>query len=59
MLSSRREFLIASLGGLAGPAIARAAERTQFRIGVTDWNLQLSAQPAAVKMAKRCGFAGS
>lgn len=58
MLSSRREFLVASLGGLAGPAIARAAARTQFRIGVTDWNLQLSAQPAAVKMAKRCGFAG-
>ena len=61
MTINRRAFVQCSLAGLAAgltaPAL-RAAHKTKFRIGVTDWNLNLSSQPEAVAMAKKCGFQG-
>jgi sugar phosphate isomerase/epimerase len=61
MTINRRAFVQYSLGGLAAglsaPAL-RAASKTQFKIGVTDWNLHLSSQAEAVAMAKKCGFQG-
>lgn len=60
MTLHRRRFLQSSVAGLAAGFAARplAAARTKFPVGVTDWNLGLSAQPEAVAMAKKCGFQG-
>jgi sugar phosphate isomerase/epimerase len=61
MTLNRRSFLQCSLAGAAagaGVSRLRAAGRTKFPVGVTDWNLRLSAQPEAVAMAKQCGFQG-
>lgn len=57
MRINRRSFLSLSAAALAAPAV-EARERTRFRIGVTDWNLRKSSDPAAVELASRCGFAG-
>ena len=61
MTLNRRTFLQSSLAGLAAgvsvPAL-QAAGQAKFPIGVTDWNLDLSSKPAAVAMAKQCGFQG-
>jgi sugar phosphate isomerase/epimerase len=61
MTLHRRAFVRYSLAGIAAefalPTL-RAASKTKFRVGVTDWNLRLSAQPEAVAMAKKCGFEG-
>jgi sugar phosphate isomerase/epimerase len=51
MRVSRRSLL---LGALAAPV--RAA--LPFRLGVTDWNLKLGADPEAVALAARIGFEG-
>jgi sugar phosphate isomerase/epimerase len=60
MTLDRRSFLQSSLAGLAaGFAIPNLhAAKTKVPVGVTDWNLRLSAQPEAVAMAKQCGFQG-
>jgi sugar phosphate isomerase/epimerase len=61
MTINRRAFVQYSLAGLAAGLSApslRAAGKTKFRIGVTDWNLRLSSQSEAVAMAKKCGFQG-
>jgi sugar phosphate isomerase/epimerase len=60
MTLDRRSFLQSSLAGLAaGLAVPNVhAATTKFPVGVTDWNLRLSAQPEAVAMAKQCGFQG-
>jgi len=50
---SRREVLAAAL---AAPVL-RAAAPT-FKIGVTDWNLRLGANPDAVGLAAKLGFDG-
>ena len=49
----RRHFL-----ALPGVALLSAAPQPQFRIGVTDWNLNLAGQPAAMELASSIGFAG-
>ncbi|GAB4408046.1 MAG: hypothetical protein OHK0021_18770 [Bryobacter sp.] len=49
----RREFLAAA--GVAGCA---AAPYSKLKIGVTDWNLQLSGKMEALALAKEVGFAG-
>jgi len=61
MKVNRRRFFRHTLTGLAaGLALpqAQAGSPTRFKIGVTDWNLRLSARSEAVAMARRCGFAG-
>jgi hypothetical protein len=57
LLSTRRGFL----GAAAGFAVTHriALGRTMpLRIGVTDWNLNLSAKPESVKKAAELGFEG-
>lgn len=49
---NRRELLCAAALPLA------AAGRGQLRLGVTDWNLQLTGKVEAVALAKRAGFDG-
>lgn len=60
MKPSRRQF-IASLVTLAGAPAARTAQKKPLaglRIGVTDWNLRMSARIEAVELAARLGFEG-
>jgi L-ribulose-5-phosphate 3-epimerase len=56
-LSTRRSFIAtaAAFGYTHGVALGR---RTPLRIGVTDWNLNLSAQPESVPKAAELGFQG-
>lgn len=54
---SRRTLLASALGCVVTGA-ARAGRRTQFKIGVPDWSLNLGANPDAVGLAKRLGFDG-
>ncbi len=49
----RRHFL-----ALPGAALLSAAPKAQFQIGVTDWNLNLAGNPAAIDLATSIGFAG-
>lgn len=60
MTLNRRSFIQSSFAGLTAGLAARnlQAAKTKFPVGVTDWNLRLSAQPEAVAMAKQCGFQG-
>jgi L-ribulose-5-phosphate 3-epimerase len=51
----RREFLQHSVL-LAGTARAAFGVPAPFRFGVTDWNLQLGADPQAVPLAAKLGF---
>lgn len=44
--------------GCAATRVLRAGHRTQFKIGVPDWSLDLVANPDAVGLAKRFGFEG-
>src|SRR3954463_9545510 len=53
---SRRDFMAASLGPIAA-RLARGAN-PKLRIGVTDWNLRLGANPDAVPLAAQLGFDG-
>lgn len=53
---SRRRFAV-SLAGLAA-ASALPAARPKLKIGVTDWNLNLTGKLEAVAMAKKLGFDG-
>jgi sugar phosphate isomerase/epimerase len=50
---TRRDLLRAA----AGASLVRAAAGA-FRVGVTDWNLRLGANPEAVPLAARLGFDG-
>lgn len=65
-MTTRRHFLSIFAAG-AGACLASggrglSAQAGQsgvaFRLGVTDWNLQLEGQPEAVALAKACGFEG-
>lgn len=53
---TRRDLLrSAAAAALAAPALRAAAP---FRIGVTDWNLRLGANPDAIALASQIGFDG-
>jgi L-ribulose-5-phosphate 3-epimerase len=54
---SRRSFLRTAAGGAACLAAA-PARPVSFRVGVTDWNLQLAGKIEAVALAKKLGFDG-
>ena len=54
---SRRSFLATSLAApVAAPFLRAAAPR--WKVGITDWNLRLSANPDAIPLAARLGFDG-
>ncbi|MGH9624423.1 MAG: sugar phosphate isomerase/epimerase family protein [Bryobacteraceae bacterium] len=48
---------LAAASAAAGTRIARAAG-SWLRVGVTDWNLYLGANPQSVRLAARLGFKG-
>lgn len=52
---NRRTFLSTAAVAAAAPALAA---RPKLEIGVTDWNLRLSAKVEAVALAKKLGFEG-
>jgi sugar phosphate isomerase/epimerase len=54
---TRREFLYSS-AALTLTSRLGAARGAKLRIGVTDWNLQLGANPDAVPLAAKLGFDG-
>jgi hypothetical protein len=54
---SRREFLGSAVAAGVCSRLAIAKEQT-LRIGVTDWNLDLGANPEAVPLAAKLGFEG-
>jgi sugar phosphate isomerase/epimerase len=60
--TSRRDFLrLGASGLLLASAGARADARPappRFKVGVTDWNLKLTARPESVALAKKLGFDG-
>lgn len=56
---SRRSFLQQTgVGIVAGSRATLAAGKRGLKIGVTDWNLQLSGKVEAVALAHRIGFDG-
>lgn len=58
MTKFTRRSILRSLAAIgAVPGFALAGER-RLRIGVTDWNLYLGANPKSVPLAARLGFAG-
>lgn len=54
---TRREFLGSAVALGFGSRLG-FAEQSQLRIGVTDWNLKMGANPEAVPLAARLGFDG-
>jgi L-ribulose-5-phosphate 3-epimerase len=54
---NRRRFLYSALALSFGSRL-EAAEGQKLRIGVTDWNLNLGANPDAVSLAAQLGFDG-
>jgi L-ribulose-5-phosphate 3-epimerase len=62
-MPTRREFLTVTAAGVAATfgsrskAWARRAN-AKFKVGVTDWNLNLEGDPRAVALAKELGFDG-
>jgi L-ribulose-5-phosphate 3-epimerase len=64
MKNSRREFIYTGAAALGAAFAGRvwaseaAAKGVRFRIGVTDWNLRLTAKPESVALAKKIGFDG-
>jgi sugar phosphate isomerase/epimerase len=60
---TRRQFIEWGTAGFAGAALLRTAEvgaagAARFKVGVTDWNLQLEGKVEAIALAKRIGFDG-
>lgn len=56
---SRRDWMqAAALAGFSPVALPAARKLTGLHIGVTDWNLKLTAKTEAVALAKRLGFEG-
>ena len=62
MLISRRDWLRLTTASVASCALSRrqldASGHATFKVGATDWNLQLTGQPASIALAKRIGFDG-
>jgi sugar phosphate isomerase/epimerase len=54
---TRRDLVRSALAGTLG-ARALFADNGKLRIGVTDWNLNLGADPQAVPLAAKLGFEG-
>jgi L-ribulose-5-phosphate 3-epimerase len=56
----RRDFLLAAAAARFSAAVSklRAASRARIQVGVTDWDLRLTARVEAVAMARRIGFDG-
>jgi sugar phosphate isomerase/epimerase len=54
---TRREFLSSAIA-LGFTSRLAFAERAKLRIGVTDWNLNMGANPDAVSLAAQLGFDG-
>jgi sugar phosphate isomerase/epimerase len=57
LLPTRRGFLSVA-AALASTRASASGRATPLRIGVTDWNLNLSAKPESVKEAAELGFEG-
>jgi L-ribulose-5-phosphate 3-epimerase len=63
-MPTRREFLTATAAGIAATlgsrtmAWAGARASAKFKVGVTDWNLNLEGDPRVVALAKELGFDG-
>jgi L-ribulose-5-phosphate 3-epimerase len=55
---TRRKFLASSAAALSLGSRLLVAEEGKLRIGVTDWNLNLGANPDAVALAAKLGFDG-
>ncbi len=65
MALTRRQSLRHIGRGIAAAALwssrhglALPAKRAAFKVGVTDWNLELEAKPEAIALAKKLGFDG-
>jgi sugar phosphate isomerase/epimerase len=58
MSSVTRRYLIRSLAAASLAGRAGFAAKTKLRIGVTDWNLNLGADPQSVPLAAQLGFDG-
>jgi L-ribulose-5-phosphate 3-epimerase len=63
-MPTRREFLTVTAAGVAATlgsrpmAWARARSNAKFKVGITDWNLDLEGDPRVVALAKELGFDG-
>ncbi len=63
-MPTRREFLTTTAAGVAATlasrsmAWARARANAKFKVGITDWNLDLEGDPRVVALAKELGFDG-
>ena len=55
--TTRRKFIGSALAAGVSSRLASAGEQ-MLRIGVTDWNLNLGANPEAVPLAAKLGFEG-
>jgi sugar phosphate isomerase/epimerase len=58
---SRREMMVNGACAVAGLALmgsCRSPERAGFKIGVCDWTIGKTADPASLEMAKRLGLDG-
>lgn len=55
---SRRQFLGSTIAGTIVLRTAVRAAAPAFKIGITDWNLDLEGKPEAVALAKQLGFDG-
>jgi L-ribulose-5-phosphate 3-epimerase len=63
MRISRRDSLRLGAGGVVSAAFSRgrslaALAAAGFKVGATDWNLQLTSKPEAIGLAKKIGFDG-
>lgn len=62
-MPTRREFLTATAAGVAATLGSRSLAwagraNAKFKVGITDWNLNLEGDPKAVALAKELGFDG-
>ncbi|MCL2743927.1 MAG: sugar phosphate isomerase/epimerase [Planctomycetaceae bacterium] len=56
---SRRSFLYSAAAALAVPSFLSAAEpEKKFKVGICDWDLRATGNPAAFAVAKELGFEG-
>jgi L-ribulose-5-phosphate 3-epimerase len=55
---NRRQFVQLSAASAASTSLVFGRRDKPLRIGITDWNLKLDANPAAVPLAKQLSFDG-
>jgi len=58
MTFTRRNFIHLGVMGSASIAFPLRQRSAKFRIGVTDWNLKMTAKVESVALAKKIGFDG-